>query len=412
MSPNHPHPYQVAAYFPEWGVRNGYFVKNIEDAGSAGKITLINYAFGVPRPSADGEEITCQIEDPYYAYQQLYTAEMSIDGQADDPGQPLRGHFNQLKKLKQKYPQIRVVVSLGGWTGSQYFSLAARTPESRQKFVASCIDLYLYGNLPSGAGAAAGVFDGIDIDWEYPVAPGAEGTIYHPSDSENFVELLKEFRRQYEQAGRPDFLLTIAGAAGEGIARHLLLQESAQYLDLVAIMTYDFYGAWSGETNHHTNLCTSPGDTAGEDRRSSTDRSVKAYRDALGVPAEKLLIGAAFYGRPWRNVGSANNGLYQPGEGFAQPGSDYRSLKALINQGYTRFWDEQAQAPWLYSAGEQIFWTFDDPESVRLKAQYARANGLGGVMFWEISGDDDQGTLVSTIHTALSDPQEPEPPCG
>jgi chitinase len=410
------HKYHITAYFPEWGVRDGYYVKNIEAAGSASKLTLINYAFGIPMPEPGSGDMVCQVELPRYAYQQAYTSSLSIDGMADEPEQPLRGHFNQLKKLKQKYPQIKVVVSLGGWTGSKNFSLAARTPESREKFVASCIDLYVHGNLPEsgkagGPGAAAGVFDGIDIDWEFPVIGGDSGTLADPADGENFVELLKEFRRQFELAGRPDFLLTIAGPAAQDVAHHLYLKESAQYLDLIQIMTYDFHGTWSSAANHHTNLCTSPDDIVNDERRSSTDRAVRVYRDVFGVPAEKIIIGAAFYGRAWRGVADTNNGLYQPGEGFNPGGSEFARLKDLTSQGYTRFWDDQAKAPWLYNPTEQIFWTYDDPESVLLKAQYARVNNLAGVMFWEITGDDSEGTLVSTLYHGLEESTTTESPC-
>jgi chitinase len=411
-----PRKFQIAAYFPEWGVRNNYYVKNIEAAGSAEKITLINYAFGIPMPDPHSGEFVCQIELPRYAYQQVYSAALSIDGQADTSDQPMRGHFNQLKKLKQKYPHIRVVVSLGGWTGSKHFSAAARTAESREKFVASCIDLYVRGNLPQsggagGPGVAAGVFDGIDIDWEFPVIGGDTGTLADPADGENFVELLKEFRRQFEQAGRPDFLLTIAGPAASDVAHHLHLKQAAQYLDLTAIMTYDFHGSWSSAANHHTNLCTSARDIVSENRRSSTDWAVKVYRDEYGVPPEKILIGAAFYGRAWRGVPEKDNGLYQPGEGFNPGSSSYAHLKDLTVLGYSRFWDEQAQAPYLYSPAEQIFWSYDDPESVRLKGQYARGSGLAGVMFWEITGDDEQGSLVSALQSGLESDTDFDLPC-
>ena len=397
-------PYEIAAYFPEWEVKRPYLVKHIEQAGSASQITILLYAFGEPNPNPDSGAVVCTIIDPQAAYGQVYSADMSLDGQPDDPNQPLRGHFNQLKKLKAKYPQIKVLVSLGGWTTSTWFSDAAETEKSRRVFVESCIDLYLRGDLPEvngagGKGAAAGVFDGIDLDWEYPIGDGLPETHVRPEDGDNYVLLCKEFRRQYEQAGRPDFWLTMAGPSRKQSDQYHL-PEAHLYLDLVSVMTYDMHSVWDALSNHHTNLFNSAQDP--EARPMSADDTLHTYL-AYGIPPEKLLIGAAFYGRAWQDVGAEQNGLYQPGAPLTNTGgSNYRDLIRKIGAGYTRFWDQSAAAPWLYSPSERIFWTFDDPQSLELKAQYVRSNHLGGVMFWEISGDDEQGSLVNSIYRGLN----------
>lgn len=398
--------YHIAAYFPEWETRRPYLIKHIDAAGLAGKITLINYAFGAPGPDKGSSTITCQFRDPFAAYQQIYTPEMSIDGIGDREDQPLRGHFNQILKLKARYPHLKVVVSLGGWTDSTWFSDAARTPDAREAFVKACIELYIYGNLPTangagGPGAGAGVFDGIDIDWEYPISSGLPENHYHPDDDQNFVLLLKEFRRQYQEIGRPDLLLT-AAVPGPSQAGQYRMREAHPYLDLVAVMTYDLRGDWHPLTGHHTNLFDSPLDPSPDTRHMSADTTLRIYRDQFGVPARKLLIGAAFYGRAWMDVGPEQNGLFQPGKPRSQGGNNYRDLVIKMQQGYQRFWDEGARAPWLYSASDRVFYTFDDPESVALKAKYVKQHHLGGVMFWEISADDDQGTLVKTIYNELN----------
>lgn len=420
-----PNTYHIIAYFPEWENRRPYLVKHIEASGAASKLTLINYAFGYPAPDPATGAITCQMRDADAAYRQVYSADMSIDGQSDDPTQPLRGHFNQLKKLKTRYPNIKVVVSLGGWTDSIWFSDAAETAETREKFVASCIDLYIHGNLPveGGAGgravsdgAAAGVFDGIDIDWEYPVGGGIAGIHNRPEDADNFVLLLEEFRRQYLAIGRPDLLLTMA-APGPAQARQFNMPQAHPYLDLVNLMTYDLRGAWKPEAGHHTNLCDSAFDTAPAAERLSADTTVRVYRDALGVPAEKLVLGAAFYGHAWKGVAVANHGLFQPGEGVeggdaAVGGGSYYQLARRIGQGYIRHWDESAKAPWLYSETEQIFWSYDDPQSLAYKAQYVKHHRLGGVMFWEITGDDAQGALVDALYQGLQPGAPDHNPCS
>lgn len=398
---------QIIAYFPEW---TGYTAADLQRAGSAARLTIINYAFGIPAPDPDTGQVVCTVEDPQAAYGRAYGADESVDGVPDSPGQPLRGHFNQLRKLKALYPNLRIVASLGGWTGSTWFSDAASTAEARERFAASCIDLFIKGNLPElggagGPGAGEGVFDGLDIDWEFPVTGGLESTHRRPDDAANFVLLLEEFRRQYAALRRDGLLLTAAIPAPPTIAEHYNLPEAHPLLDLINIMSYDLAGAWSSRTAHHTNLCTPP-DSPGV---TSADSTVRLFSDTYGVPAAKLVIGAAFYGRAWTGVPPENDGLGQPGRG--REGMNYRALAGLPARGYIRRWDPGAQAPWLYSPSEQTFWTYDDPESLALKARYVRFHGLAGMMFWEIAGDDEQGTLVEAIHRELNAPGPAADPC-
>ena len=183
---------EIVGYFIQWGIYGrGFFVKNLIDNGSADKLTVINYAFGNVAPEADGD-VVCQSGDTWADYGRPTEAENSVDGVADIWGEPLRGNFRQLQKLKALYPELKVDISLGGWTWSKYFSDGALTPESRQTLVQSCIDLFIKGNLPvvdeaGGPGAAAGVFDGIDLDWEWPGSEGNPGNIIRPEDKQNFT---------------------------------------------------------------------------------------------------------------------------------------------------------------------------------------------------------------------------------
>jgi chitinase len=181
---------EIVAYFPEWRVKGEkpYYVKNIETSGSADKITVLNYAFIIPQPDSSGR-IFPGFLDPYHAYKQIYTTSMSIDGIADDSTRKLRGQFNQLRKLKERHPDLKIVLSIGGWEGCTYFSDAALTSESRESFVNECIKRYIKGDLPEEDGAggekvAAGIFDGFDIDWEYPVNGGIEGMHHNASDND------------------------------------------------------------------------------------------------------------------------------------------------------------------------------------------------------------------------------------
>ena len=187
--------YHRVGYFTQWGIYGRAFpVKKLDTSGAASRLTHLNYAFG--NVSEDGR---CYVDggpgegDAWADYQRPVPAEESVDGVADAPGQALNGNFSQLAKLKAKHPNLKVLISLGGWSWSTYFSNAARTDASRKAFVASCIDLYIKGNLPvvdgaaGGPGAAAGVFDGIDLDWEWPGCEGEPGNVIRPEDRENFT---------------------------------------------------------------------------------------------------------------------------------------------------------------------------------------------------------------------------------
>ncbi|WP_321166281.1 glycosyl hydrolase family 18 protein [Luteimonas huabeiensis] len=400
---------RVIGYFTQWGIygRN-YRVRDIETSGSAARLTHINYAFGNVRNNRCEVGVTQPADpntgaggDAFADYTKAFSAAESVDGVADTWDQPLRGNWNQLRKLKARHPGLKVLISLGGWTWSRGFSEAAR-PENRQAFVASCIDAYVRGNLPvtdgaGGPGAAAGVFDGIDIDWEYPVACGLScGTA---EDRQNFTALLAEFRRQLD-AVRPGLLLTVAVGAGIDKIRVTDPDLYHPYLDYINVMTYDFHGAWESRTNHHSALFASPADpSTGDVRLYNTHDAIQAFLDR-GVPASKLNLGIGYYGRGWTNVPSAGNGLYQ--SGTAAPGTyeagieDWKVLKTLA---WPRFVDPTARAQWIYDGN--TFWSFDDPALIAEKMEYVKVQGLGGAFFWEFSGDDAAGTLTRAIEEGL-----------
>ena len=400
---------RVIGYFTQWGIYDrAYTVKNIETSGSAARLTHINYAFGNVRN--DRCEVgVIQPSDPntgvggdaFADYTKSFGAGDSVSGTADTWDQPLRGNWNQLKQLKAKHPGLKVLISLGGWTWSRGFAHAAR-PENRQAFVASCVDAYIKGNLPvtdgaGGTGAAAGVFDGIDIDWEYPAACGLQ--CGGPEDTANFTALLAEFRRQLD-AVRPGLLLTIAAGAGVDKIRVTQPGQYAQYLDYINVMTYDFHGAWDPTTNHHSALYATASDpSTGDTKKYNTNDAIQAFL-ATGVPASKLNVGIGFYGRGWTNVAKTNNGLYQ--SGTAAPGryeagiEDWKVLKALNYPGYD---DAAAGAHWIYNG--TTWWSVDDPANIQRKMSYVKSQSLGGAFSWDFSGDDANGTLLKAMADGL-----------
>ncbi len=395
---------EVVAY---WGAgSHHYLVKNIETSGSADKISVLIYAFAVPAPDSAGN-IIVTFRNPYPVYQQPYTAAMSIDGIADDSTQPLRGQFNQLKKLKERHPGLKILLSIGGWSGCTYYSDAALTPKSREIFVDNCINKFILGNLPEadsagGKGVAAGIFDGFDIDWEFPVSGGPKGMHYNPNDKENYTSLMKLFRQKLDSV-KQGLLLTAAVPADKPNINNINIPNVKKYLNWFNVMTYDFHGSWNNVTAHHTNLLSSPNDTTDNGAKLSLDKSVKYFMDSLGVKSNKIVPGVAFYGKAWADVDSINHGLYQPGVDTGRVlnwgQGNYSSIGSLLSEGFKYYWDSLAMAPWLYNKEKKIFFTFDDPKSVSLKTHYVDAYNLGGIMCWQISGDDSTGTLINTMYT-------------
>ena len=397
----------IVAYYPGYAAAyQSYIVKNLKTSGSAGKITILIFAFANPAPDSAGNIVLGPL-NPKANFQQVYTAAMSIDGVPDDSAQPLKGQFNQLRKLKLEYPGLKILLSIGGWGGGTYFSDAALTPASREIFVEDCINKYILGNLSTDStgikkGIASGIFYGFDIDWEFPVKGGPDGTHYNVNDRENFTGLLKVFREKLSEIN-PHLMLTAAVAAAKPNLDNYDIKSVQKYLDFFNLMTYDYHGSWDKVTAHHTNLFSSPADTTDYNTQLSFDKTVHYFIDSLGINGSKLVPGAAFYGKCWFNVDSTNEGLYQPGKDSASAPENYlgnySNFKSLQLNGCRYYWDTLAMAPWLYNSQKKIFWTFDDPKSITLKSRYVDAFDLRGLMFWEISGDDSAGSLVNTIYT-------------
>jgi chitinase len=401
---------RVVGYFTQWGIYNAqpYSARTMDANGTAARLTHLAYAFGNVRNNKCEVGVLKAVNtatgeggDAYADYSRSFSAAESVDGIADTAGAPLRGNWNQLRKLKKKHPDLKVLISLGGWTLSQGFASAAR-PENRAAFVASCIDAYIKGNLPAfdsagGAGAAAGVFDGFDIDWEFPAACGL--SCGSSADTDNFTGLLAEFRRQLD-AIRPGLQLTAAVGAGIDKIRVTRPDLYHPYVDAINVMTYDFHGSWDAKTNFHSALFDSPYDpSSGDARYYNSNDAIQAFLDR-GVPAAKLNLGMATYGHGWTNVGSSNHGLYQSGiaaSGSAAPGIEtYRVLKTLA---WPKYADASSKARWIYDG--KTFWSFDDPATIADKMAYVQVQGLGGAFLWDFSGDDAQGSLLAAISAGL-----------
>jgi chitinase len=351
----------------------------------AEELTHVNYAFGLIDP-----EGRAMLQDP-----------------REDIGHPdvedsrelgsLRGNFHQLRVLKERHPHLKTLISLGGWTGSGRFSDAVATAEARRRFVSSIIALFIT-RWPS-------VFDGIDIDWEYPVCCGLPENAYRPEDRRNCTLLFAELRRKLDELGAltgRHFLLTAAIPAGRELPTGCFeLREAAQILDWINVMTYDMNGSErSGITNFNAPFRESAGDP--RDATTKRDWSVAgtvAVFEEAGVPREQIVVGVPFYGRGFTGVPNANNGLYQPFSGTL--GADYHTIKTEYLSRFQQFRHPEAAVPWLYDPASGTMLSYDDPESIARKTDYVKEQGLGGVMIWELSGDDEEQGMLTAISSRL-----------
>jgi chitinase len=397
--------YYKVAYFTQWGIYGRDFqLAKVERSGAAAQLTHLNYAFG--DVTKDG---VCASADPWADWGTAFTAELSVDGVADVAGQPISGNFNQILELKKKHPKLRALISLGGWTLSKYFSDAALTPESRTKLVTSCVDLFLKGNLPGlPEGAGKDVFDGIDLDWEWPASPGNTGNIVRPEDKQNFTALVHEFRKQLNKYGKQRKkyyeLSAFVPASPTFIDNGFEVKKLMRDFDFVTVQGYDFHGSWERRNNQQSALRVPAG--APDDPDFSVEIAINKYL-SLGAPRRKLVLGVPFYGQGWTGSTGGGNGLFAPNTGgapskFATGTADYKELKLLPAQGFKVYRDVRNGHAWLFDG--TTFWTYDDPAVMLQKALYIRHKGLGGAMMWSLDGDDEKASLSKTISLGLWTP--------
>lgn len=414
----------LAGYFEEWSIYYAnYNLADLESNGSAAKMSHLIYAFGdvlasPTNPAAD----TCVIADPWADFE---AASLPPVGGIPDVW-PLYGNFAEILKLKQLHPGLKTLISLGGASSAEAesFATAASTQAGRQALVAACINMFIRGNVGSdwnGTITAPGLFDGFNIDWEFPGA----------ADKQNYTLLLSEFRRQLNaltaQTGK-QYLLSFFGPAGAQNYSNIDLRQAAWQSDFVTVQGYDYAGSWESLTNHASPLFDSPHDPDFGQQLDIND-TVTAYLRA-GVPPQKYVMGIPLYGRGWSGVPAVNHGLYRNSTGASvvpmargtgtcsdlsgnTPGCDplltpgtatYATLANLKANGYQSYFDWSRIAVWLYKPETQTFFTYDDPETAALKVAYGDLRipgGLGGAFVWAVKDDDVNGTMVKALAAAL-----------
>jgi chitinase len=329
--------------------------------------TIIAYYSGGPDQvdSLPAEKLTHII----FSFCHLRGNKLAVDNSTDSLT------IRKLVGLKKRNSNLRVILSLGGWGGCAPCSDMFSTDKGVKEFSQSVLDL----NSFFGS-------DGIDLDWEYPAIEGYPGHRYKPADKQNFTKLVQQLRKtlgtRYE----------ISFAAG-GFQK--FLEESCEWnivmkeVDRVNLMSYDLVNGYSTVTGHHTPLYSNGS------QKESTHNAIE-YLTSIGVPRDKIVIGAAFYARVWENVKPNDNGLYQNGK--FKRGVNYKDFPREL-AGFQVFWDETSMAPYAYHPTKQLFATFDDKRSIGLKTRYVIDQRLDGIMFWELSHDTSKNGLVDVIYS-------------
>jgi len=340
----------------------------------------------------------------------IYSFTNVIDGEMKFRNEEVAGpKIEALVKQKERNPDLKVMIACGGW-GADGFSDMALTEESRAKFIKSASEFITKYKL-----------DGMDMDWEYPGISGA-GTMARPEDTKNFTALMKGLREMLDEFDSPK-VLTFASAGWKRYYDFVEMDEVMKYANFTNVMTYDQVSGVSIYTGHHTplgdvkstDIAGTPfqahldslyanGDNLDPDPRSS--EKIVDFLIKEGVDPKQIVIGSAFYGRVWKGVPPVNNGLHQLSGGLQIGWMAYHQIRDKYEQDsdFKRYWDEKAEAPYMYNASDSLFVSYDDTVSVALKTRYTMEKGLGGIMFWELGNDTKEaGSLLDAIYKAANE---------
>ncbi len=348
--------YKIVGYYAAWAAYSGITPDKLD----ATKLTHINYAF-----ANIGSDLKIALGYP------------DVDV----------SNIMKLNELKKTNPNLKTLIAVGGWSWSGRFSDAALTQESRNVFADSCVDFIVkYG------------FDGIDIDWEYPVSGGVSTNSRRPEDKTNFTLLMQTLREKLKARGALDgktYLLSFAGAEGSWYVQNVELAKLEQYIDYANIMTYDIHGSWDQYTDFVAPLFENK--DVSPQYKGSVDTGVQAWLKT-GFPAKKLVLGIPFYGYVFKAVSNSNHGLYQRYSGSSSISYANISSNYLNAPGYVRYFHAESKVPWLFNGS--TFITYEDEESIGWKTNYMKDKGLAGAMLWELSQDPNK-ILLNSVYQGL-----------
>ena len=345
------------------------FVSTVNAQSSNAKhLAVIGYYAG--RPTAVDSFPTEKLTHVIFSFCHLNGNRLAISNSRDS------ATLVALVGLKAKHPQLKVIVSLGGWGGCQTCTTVFSTDSGRQEFVQSTRELL--DNFHA---------DGIDLDWEYPALENVPGYAYSPADKDNFTAVVRLLRKTLGKKAEISFA---AGGFTDYLRTSIDWKQVAPLVNYINLMSYDLINGYAKQTGHHTALYSRP------EQVESTDHAIR-WLDSAGVPLRKVAIGMAFYARVFAGVDSINNGLYRPCHFLHGVSYKDQATQLSPDSGYVYHWDKVAQAPYMYNARQQTFASFDDTVSIRVKTEYAIRKGIGGVMFWQMTEDRFNGGLLDVI---------------
>lgn len=362
----------VIGYFTNWGIYgdNPYTAQDVP----YDNLTHIQYAFFKPEANGDISSFDTYADEQILLGKKIWSPVERNDS------------TTSLIYLAHKN-NVKVLASIGGWTGSSNFPALASSKSSRSNFCSqsrALIERYK--------------FDGIDIDWEYPGYTQHNGT---PDDAQNFVLLLEELRDTLDSIDGERQLITLAISGGSFHGKNFLVEQFYQDVDYISIMSYDYTGPWSAKSWHNSPLYS-----YGSDDNWSLDKAMQYYI-ARGIPASKFNIGLSFYGKTFADCTGPNQSFSGAGSGD-EPGTVPYSFIAdkLLNGIYMRHWDETAMVPFCLSNNNE-YCSYDDTVSLRMKTEYCIEKGYGGAIIWELKGgklSDGTQPLLDVVADVLIQP--------
>ncbi|MGL4522432.1 MAG: glycosyl hydrolase family 18 protein [Bacilli bacterium] len=399
---------KIVGYFASWDYQYENKGNSLVTDLPWDKLTHINYAFG----KVNEQTNKLEFGDMKAATQETF-AGLSIDYRgtpvAFDPTLPYKGHMNLLSVMKKKFPNVKVMLSVGGWADSRGFYTMLDTDQGIDTFTTSAVEYLRKYNI-----------DGIDIDFEYPSSTAGAG---NPQDfdlsdkrrnqlPERYNVFMKALRAKLDAAAKQDgkyYLVTAALSGSSWVLGGQGLGEYAKYLDYASVMSYDYHGGWNEFVENQANIYPDAADNETKNMAMPTlnfDWSYRYYRGVL--PPEKILMGIPYYTRGWTNVQGGTNGLHGTSKtpaigneniwGDTLNGKEVPAganplwhVKNLLKNdtNYKRLWDDVGKVPFVWNEKNRSFLTFEDEQSITERAKYIANKNVGGAIIWVMNGDYD-----------------------